>query len=54
MTGVEATVAATLLTAIGVFDLVIALIILVRPIRAAPLALLYLIGWPQNWKEWWK
>lgn len=45
LTGVEATVAATLLTAIGVFDLIIALIILVRPIRAALL-------WATFWGFW--
>lgn len=45
LTGVEATVATTLLTAIGVFDLIIALIILVRPIRAALL-------WATFWGFW--
>lgn len=45
LTGVEATVAATLLTAIGLFDLFIALVILVRPIRAALL-------WATFWGFW--
>ena len=79
---------AQLLWWIGAFDLVVALAVLVKPIRAAllwatfwgfwtalvrplvgvgwldfveraanwgaPLALLLIIGWPQNWKEWFK
>ena len=88
MTGADAAMATSLLLYVGIFDVVVALIILVRPIRAAllwaafwgfwtalvrplvgigwldfierfanwgaPLALLYLLGWPQNWDEWWK
>lgn len=88
LTGAEIGVAAMLLTLIGLMDLLVALIVLVRPIRAvvlwavfwglwtalvrplvgepiwdfierwanwgAPLALLLLIGWPKNWKEWLK
>ncbi|RJQ25377.1 hypothetical protein C4577_05730 [Candidatus Parcubacteria bacterium] len=86
LTGAEIGIAATLLTLIGIADLLVALIILVRPIRAvvlwaafwgfwtalmrpivgepiwdfverwanwgAPLALLLLLGWPKNWREW--
>jgi len=86
LTGAEIGIAATLLTLIGIADLLVALIILARPIRAivlwaafwgfwtalvrpivgepiwdfverwanwgAPLALLLLLGWPKNWKEW--
>lgn len=88
LTGAEIGTATILLTLIGLTDLLIALIVLVRPIRAvvlwaafwgfwtalvrpivgepiwdfverwanwgAPLALLLLIGWPKNWKEWLK
>ena len=77
-----------ILFVIGVVDLAIALVVLLRPIRVvilwaafwglwtallrpivgesfwdfierwanwgAPLALLLLIGWPKNWKEWWQ
>jgi hypothetical protein len=86
LTGVETGIAATLLPIIGLADLLVALIVLVRPIRAvvlwaalwgfwtalvrplvglevwdfierwanwgAPLALLLLLGWPKNWKQW--
>ncbi len=79
----------TLLVLVGVMDVALALLILVRPVRiallwmalwglwtamirwpvgpdpvwdfverwanwGAPLALLLLIGWPKNWKEWLK
>lgn len=87
-TGVDAALAAKLLFLIGLMDLVVALIVLVRPVRAvllwgalwgfwtalvrpivgepiwdfverwanwgAPLALLLIIGWPKNFREWWK
>ncbi len=83
---VDATTAGQLLLAIGVCDLIVALIILLRPIRlvllwaaiwgfwtalvrpfvgepiwdfierwanwGAPLALLFMLGWPKNTKEW--
>ena len=86
LTGVEIGTATILLTLIGFVDLLVALIVLVRPVRivllwatfwgfwtalvrplvgepiwdfierwpnwGAPLALLLLIGWPKNWKEW--
>ncbi|MEK7575748.1 MAG: hypothetical protein AAB491_01515 [Patescibacteria group bacterium] len=86
LTGAEIGTAAILLTLIGLLDLLVALIVLLRPIRAvvlwavfwgfwtalvrpvvgepiwdfierwanwgAPLALLLLLGWPKNWKEW--
>lgn len=86
LTGVEIGTAAILLTLVGLMDLLVALIVLVKPIRAvvlwaafwgfwtalvrplvgepiwdfierwanwgAPLALLLLIGWPKNRKEW--
>ncbi len=86
LTGAEIATAATFLTLIGLADLLVALIILVCPIRAvvlwaafwgfwtalvrpvvgepiwdfverwanwgAPLALLLLLGWPKNWREW--
>lgn len=78
--------AATLLPLIGIMDIALAILILIRPVRVAllwmtfwalvtalirpiagdpiwdfverfgnigaPLALLLLIGWPKNWKEW--
>lgn len=84
----DAGTAAQLLFLVGLMDLAVALIVLVKPIRAillwsafwgfwtalirpivgipiwdfverwanwgAPLALLLLIGWPQNWREWFK
>ncbi len=84
----EATTAATLLFLIGLLDLLVAFIVLVRPMRfvvlwatfwgfwtalvrpfvgesiwdfierwanwGAPLALLFLLGWPKNWKEWFR
>ncbi|MBI2644262.1 MAG: hypothetical protein HYW95_01985 [Candidatus Wildermuthbacteria bacterium] len=83
---VEVGTAATLLTLVGLLDLSVALIVLVRPVKAAllwaviwgfwtallrpvvgepiwdfverwanwgaPLALLLILGWPKNWKEW--
>ena len=86
MIRVDNVTAAQLLWFIGVFDLVVALIVLVKPIRlallwatfwgfwtallrplvgesfwdfierwanwAAPLALLFLLGWPKTWREW--
>ena len=88
MVNVSSPTAATLLFLIGVSDLIVALIMLVRPIRlviswtvfwgfwtalvrplvgvgwldfiersanwGAPLALLLLIGWPKNFREWFK
>lgn len=84
----DAALAAQILFLIGLLDLTVALIVLVRPIPAvllwaafwgfwtalvrplvggpfwdfverwanwgAPLALLFLVGWPKNWKEWFK
>lgn len=84
--GVELATATTLLTLVGFADLLVALIVLIRPIPVvllwavlwgfwtalvrplvgepiwdfierwanwgAPLALLLLLGWPKNWKEW--
>lgn len=86
LTGAEIGTAAAILTLVGLADLLVALIVLVHPIRAAvlwaafwgfwtalvrplvgepiwdfverwanwgaPLALLLLLGWPKNWKEW--
>ena len=86
LTGAEINTATTFLTLIGLMDLFIGLIVLVRPIRisllwaafwgfwtalvrplvgepiwdfierwanwGSPLALLLLLGWPKNWKEW--
>jgi hypothetical protein len=86
LTGAGQGTAATFLTLIGLADMLVALIILVRPLRAivlwaaiwgfwtalvrpivgkewwdfferwanwgAPLALLLLLGWPKNWKQW--
>ena len=87
--GVTDTVLATkLLFFVGLLDLLVALIVLLRPIRlvllwavlwgfwtalirpivgepiwdfverwanwGAPLALLILLGWPKNWREWFK
>lgn len=86
LTGAGSGTAAILLTIIGALDLLVALTVLVRPIRivllwatfwgfwtalmrplvgepiwdfierwanwGAPLALLLLLGWPKNWKEW--
>lgn len=80
--------ALTMLLIIGLFDLLVALLVLVKPIRiallwaafwgfwtalvrplvgvgwldfierwanwAAPLALLFLLGWPRNFKDWFK
>ncbi len=85
-TGADMSLSAQLLTIIGVLDLCLALLVLMKPIRAAllwmtfwgfwtallrplvgelfwdfversanwgaPLALLLLIGWPKNIKEW--
>ena len=86
--GISAETAATLLPLIGIMDLALALLVLIKPIRiallwmafwglwtallrpiagepiwdfverwtnwGAPLALLFLLGWPKNWKEWWR
>ncbi len=86
LTGADAGTAAILLTLVGLFDVVVAIIVLLRPVRiallwaavwgfwtalvrpivgepiwdfverwanwGAPLALLLLIGWPKNWREW--
>lgn len=88
LTGVEAALAGQLIFLIGLFDLIVALIVLIRPIRAvllwaafwgawtalvrplvgfpvwdfierwanwgAPLALLFLLGWPKSGKEWFR
>lgn len=88
LTGARAETAETLLFLIGAMDLIVALIVLLKPIRAAllvaafwgfwtalvrpivgepiwdfierwanwgaPLALLLIIGWPKNFKEWWR
>ena len=88
LTGAEIGTATILLTLVGFMDLLVALIVLVRPMRiallwaafwgfwtalvrplvgepiwdfierwanwGAPLALLLLIGWPKNWKEWFR
>ena len=84
----DAGTAATLLFWIGVLDVLLALLVLVKPVRlallwmvfwgfwtallrplvgmpvwdfverwanwGAPLALLLLVGWPKNWREWLK
>ena len=84
----DAELATQLLFLVGVIDIVLAILILIKPIRiallymafwgfwtallrpivgepiwdfverwanwGAPLALLLLIGWPKNWKEWFK
>ena len=84
----DAGTATTLLFLVGLMDIALALLILVKPIRiallwmvfwgfwtalirpivgmpiwdfversanwGAPLALLLLIGWPKNWREWFK
>lgn len=86
--GMSPELATTLLPLIGIMDLLLALLVLVRPIRiallwmvfwgfwtallrpiagdpiwdfverwanwGAPLALLLSIGWPKNFKDWWK
>ena len=86
--GISAEAAATLLPIIGVFDILLAVLVLVKPIRAAllwmaiwgfgtalirpiagepiwdfverfanigaPLALLFVYGWPRSFKEWFK
>ena len=88
LTGAGAETARMLLFLIGAMDLIVALIVLLKPIRAAllwaafwgfwtalvrpivgepiwdfierwanwgaPLALLLIIGWPKNFKEWWR
>ena len=88
LTGADAGTATIMLTIVGLVDLLIALLVLIRPIRlvilwaafwgfwtalirplvgepiwdfierwanwGAPLALLLLIGWPKNWKEWFR
>lgn len=85
-TNADAGTAAALLTLVGITDLAVALIVLVRPVRivllwaafwgfwtalvrplvdepiwdfierwanwGAPLALLLMLGWPKQWKEW--
>lgn len=84
--GISAETATALMPLIGMLDIALALLVLMRPIRiallwmtfwgfltalirpiagepiwdfmerfaniGAPLALLLLIGWPKNWKEW--
>lgn len=86
MINVNSETAAALLLLIGISDLIVALIVLIRPIRlvllwaafwgfwtalvrplvgvgwldfierwtnwGAPLALLLIIGWPKNWRDW--
>ena len=86
LTGAEPTLAGQLLFSVGLLDISVALIVLIKPIRiallwavfwgfwtalvrpvvgepiwdfverwtnwGAPLALLLLLGWPKNWKEW--
>lgn len=86
--GISAELAATLLPFIGIMDLALALLILIKPVRiallwmvfwglltalirpiagepiwdfverfanwGAPLALLFLLGWPKTLGEWWK
>lgn len=88
--GWDAGLATLLLLAVGILDIIVALIVLFKPIRAillwaviwaswtafmrvlpfigdpvwdfverwanigAPLALLFLLGWPKSWKEWLK
>lgn len=88
LTGVGSGQAVQLLFLVGVFDILIALIILLKPIRiallwaafwgfwtalvrplvglpfwdfierfanwGAPLALLFILGWPKQWREWLK
>ena len=88
LTGADVVLAARLIFIVGIIDVVVAVIVLIRPIRivllwaafwgfwtalvsplvgepiwdfierfanwGAPLALLLLVGWPQNWKEWFK
>lgn len=84
----DAALAAQILSLVGLLDLAVALIVLVRPVPAvllwaafwgfwtalvrplvgepvwdfverwanwgAPLALLFLVGWPKQWKDWFK
>src|SRR3989338_798185 len=59
--GMDAGFATQLLLMIGVLDLIVAFFVLVKPIRAfierwanwgAPLALLFLSGWPKKGREW--
>ncbi len=84
--GISAEMAAALLPLIGIMDIALAILILIRPVRlallwmafwgfltalirpiagepvwdfverwpnwGAPLALLFLHGWPRNWREW--
>ncbi len=88
LTGANADTSATLLTLVGLFDILVAIIVLTKPIRifllwaafwgfwtalvrplvglpiwdfierfanwSAPLALLFLLGWPKSFKEWFK
>jgi len=88
LTGADVGTATMLLTMIGTLDILVALIVLLKPIRivllwaalwgfwtalvrplvdlpvwdfversanwGAPLALLLMMGWPQNWREWFK
>ncbi|OHA17083.1 MAG: hypothetical protein A3G52_03960 [Candidatus Taylorbacteria bacterium RIFCSPLOWO2_12_FULL_43_20] len=88
LTGMDMESAAMFILWVGVLDIIVALFILIKPIRifllwaviwgfwtalvrplvgepiwdfverwanwGAPLALLLLIGWPKNWKEWFR
>ena len=88
LTGAESGLATQLLFLVGLLDLLVAVVVLLKPVRVillwaiiwgfwtaflrpvvgepiwdfierwanwgAPLALLLLIGWPKNFKEWWK
>lgn len=88
LSGLDAVTAAKILPLIGIMDIVIAFIVLIKPMRAvllwaalwgfwtalvrplvgepiwdfierwanwgAPLALLLLLGWPKNFKDWFK
>lgn len=88
LSGLDAVTAAKILPIIGIMDIIIAFIVLIKPIRAvllwaalwgfwtalvrplvgepvwdfierwanwgAPLALLLLLGWPKNFKDWFK
>lgn len=88
LTGMEIGLATQLLFLIGLLDLLVAVFVLVKPVRlillwatfwgfwtallrpivgepiwdfverwpnwGAPLALLFLLGWPKNWREWLK
>ena len=88
LTGASPETATTLLTSVGLFDILVAIIVLTKPIRifllwavfwgfwtalvrplvgmpiwdfverfanwSAPLALLLIIGWPKNFREWFR